>query len=113
QVARVELEEAQGTLLAFDNVTVVDSPVSEPRVPRETRTRLAEETPFSRPARSVDADVLKTSGETTAPAPLPDLVPRPASTPTTLNFDVLIGESRPIRIRGSFSLIRGESTRQK
>lgn len=129
QVARVELEEAQGTLLAFDNITIVDHPFPDHPAPRDTTTRLAEGTlPPSRTARSIDADVMKTSGEAaplpapahtalggpergllSPPASFPDLIPGPLSTPTTLTFDVLIGESRPIRVRGSLSITRGAS----
>ncbi len=105
-VAIVALEEAKGTLLTYDNIAMADEPIP-PDAPARGALAAIEETTGAR-ARWLpkgDRDVVRTALET-APDGRPEA--EAADDPaTTIKFDVSIGRSDPIRVRGSVTIGRG------
>src|SRR5262249_50641139 len=99
-ISIVALEEAKGTLLAYDNIAMADEP-TPPAAPARGVPGAIEETAGDRMRwrPSGDRDVVRTGLETAQDrAPGATEAPTP---PTTIEFDIAIGRSEPIRIRGS------------
>jgi hypothetical protein len=97
----VDLEEAKGTLLEFDKITVVERPMADKPVASKPNGGMM--------APSLDAQV--TAGQATSPAAPPEAGDAKAATPDaeaagrTISFQVTINVgSKPVEIRGSFTV---------
>jgi hypothetical protein len=109
-VSIVALEEAKGTLLVYDNIATDDEPIP-PAAPARGVLAAIEETSGDRMRwlAAADRDVVRAGLETAqdrAPEATETATPAPAP-PTTIEFDIAIGRSEPIRIRGSVTIGRG------
>jgi|GEM_PF-2643227 len=118
-IAIVALEEAKGTLLAYDNITVVDSPRHSPANVVANASASLPVKPAATP--NLDPAVRRTGGEVNAvdrANPLPPASshvtpasnpPALGSVPKTVKFDVMIGDARPIHVQGTFTISQGGS----
>jgi hypothetical protein len=106
-VAIVALEEAKGTLLEYDKISVADRPpagAASARTPEGASTRITPE-PLLSASRSAAAAPVDTAVART------NLVEGPATQGSkTISFQVTVGRGpRPLEIRGSFTITPAKS----
>ncbi len=123
-ISLAALEEAKGTLLTYDNITVEETETVVAPSKDATAQPVASKLEAPRPARknwrSVDSNVRLAKAEgneadhgaTAKPekSSSSQAKPSPAPTPKTVKFDVMIGDAKPLRIRGSFTISSDDNT---